>query len=78
MTSGVDSRVVLWVREFLVGHIQRVTVGGQLSKDAKVTSGVLQGSTPEVNDFWRNIDLDIRLLADDCIIYRKITNKNDI
>ena len=25
---GVDSRVVIWVREFLVGHTQRVRVGG--------------------------------------------------
>jgi hypothetical protein len=36
--SGVDSRVVVWVREFLVGHTQRVRVGGQLSKEFKVTS----------------------------------------
>jgi len=31
-----------------------------------------------VNDIWRNIDWSIRLFADGCIIYRKITNKNDI
>jgi hypothetical protein len=31
-----------------------------------------------VNDIWRNINLSIRLFADICIIYRKITNKNDI
>ena len=31
-----------------------------------------------VNDIWRSIDSNIRLLADDCIIYREITNKNDI
>ena len=30
-----------------------------------------------VNDIWRNIDTFIRLFADECIIYRKITNKND-
>jgi len=28
--------------------------------------------------FRRNINSNIRLLADDCIIYKKITNKNDI
>ena len=31
-----------------------------------------------VNDIWRNVDSSIRLLTDDCAIYRKITNKNDI
>ena len=31
-----------------------------------------------VNNIWRNIDSNIRLFADDCKIYRKITNKNDI
>jgi hypothetical protein len=31
-----------------------------------------------VNDIWKNINASIRLFADDCIIYRKITSKNDI
>ena len=30
--SGVDSRVVVCIREILVGRTQRVRVGGQLSK----------------------------------------------
>ena len=83
--SGVDSRVVVWVKEFLVGSTQRIRVGGQLSKEVKVTSGMLQGSIlgpllflVYVNDIWRNTDSSIRLFTDDCIIYRKITNKNDI
>jgi len=42
--SGMDSRVVIWVREFLVGRTQRVRLGGQQSKEVKVTSGVPQGS----------------------------------
>jgi len=77
--SGLDSRVVIWVREFLVGHTQRVRVGGQLCKEVKVTSGVPQGSVlgpllslVYVNNIWRNIDSCIRLFIDDCIIYRKI------
>jgi hypothetical protein len=38
--SSADSRVVVWVWEFLVGRTQRVRIGGQLSKEVKVTSGV--------------------------------------
>jgi len=42
--SGVDLREVVCVREFFAGRTQRVRVGGQLSKEVKVTSGVPQGS----------------------------------
>jgi hypothetical protein len=35
----VDSRVVVWIREFLLGHIQRVRAGGKLSQEVRVTSG---------------------------------------
>jgi hypothetical protein len=36
-SSGVDSRVVVWVRAFLVGRTQRIRVGGQLIEKVKVT-----------------------------------------
>jgi hypothetical protein len=81
----VDSRVVVWVREFLLGHTQRVWVGGKLSEEVRVTSGVPQGSVigsllflAYVSDIWRNIESTIRLFADNCVIYRKITNKKHI
>ena len=83
--SGLDSRVVVWVGELLVSRTQRIRVGGQLAKEVKVTSRVSQGSVlgpllllVYVNDIWRNIGLSIRLFADNCIIYREITSKNDI
>jgi hypothetical protein len=31
-----------------------------------------------VNDIWRNTESNIRLFADDCIIYRKINDSSDI
>ena len=43
-SSGMDSRVAVWIREFLVGRTQRVRVEGKLSQEVRVTSGVPQGS----------------------------------
>jgi len=31
-----------------------------------------------VNDIWRNTESNIRLLADDCVIYRKVMDSSDI
>ena len=71
--SGVDCRVVVWIREFLLGRTQRVSVGGQLSAEVRVRSGVPQGSVlgpllflAYVNDIWRNMESTIRLFSDDC------------
>jgi len=38
--SDVDYRVVVWIREFLLGRTQRVRVGVQLFAEVRVTSGV--------------------------------------
>jgi hypothetical protein len=84
-TSGVDSRVVVWIREFLIDRSQRVRVGRHYSAEVRVTSGVTQGSVlvpllflAYVNDIWKNIESKIRLFADDCIIYRKFLNIEDV
>ena len=41
---GVDLRVVMWVRECLFGHSQKVRVGGQLSEEVRVMPVVPHGS----------------------------------
>jgi len=71
--AGVDLRVIVGIKEFLLGR-------SQLSEEVRVTSGVPQGSVlgpllflAYVNDFWRNTESKTRLFADDFIIYRKIT-----
>jgi len=85
VASGVDSKVVVWVREFLVGRTERVRVGGQQSKEVKVNSSVPQGNVlctllfiVYLSDIWKNIDSSNRPFADYCTIYGKITNKNKI
>ena len=72
-TSGVDPRVVVWIREFSLGRTQRVSVGGHLSEEVRVTSGVPQGSVlgpvlflAYVKDISKNIESTIGLFADDC------------
>jgi len=42
--TGMDLRVVVWIKEFILGRSQRVRVDGQLSEEVRVTSGVPQGS----------------------------------
>ena len=81
----MDLRVVAWVKEFLLGLSQRVRVDWQLSEEVRVTSGVPNGSSlgpllflAYVNDIWRNTETNTRLFADDCVIYRKITDSSDI
>ena len=60
-------------------------MGGQISEEVRVTSGVPQGSVlgpllfiAYVNDIWRYMESTVRLFADDCVIYRKIINNADM
>jgi hypothetical protein len=71
--SGVDSRLFAWVREFFLGRTQRVKVEGQLSMESRVPQGSVLGPLlflAYVNDIWRNTESNIRLFADDCVIYK--------
>jgi len=36
-STGVELRKVVWVKEFLLGRLQRVRVDGQLSEEVRVT-----------------------------------------
>jgi hypothetical protein len=83
LRRGLKSSI--WIREFLLGRTQEVRVGGHLSEEVRVRSGVTQGSVlgPLLflaydNDIWRNINSTTRLFADDCIIYREVKNNNEM
>jgi hypothetical protein len=72
---GVDSRVVVWIREFLLAHMQRVRVGRQLSAGSVLGPLLFLAY---INDIWRNMESTIRLFAHDCVTYRKIINNADM
>ena len=61
--SGVNYRVVVWVRELFLGLSQTVRVGGQTSEEISVISEVPQGSVlgpllffAYVTHIWRNLE----------------------
>jgi hypothetical protein len=71
--SGVDSMVVAWIKELILGRTQRVRLEDKLSEEVRVTSGVPQWSVlgpllflAYVNDIWRNIESTIRLFLTTC------------
>ena len=69
---------------FFHGRNQRVVIDGETSSPAEVTSGVPQGTVlgPTlfliyINDIAENINSNIRLFADDCVVYRQIDSPQD-
>ena len=77
-------KIVNWVGDFLRGRVQSVKVNRKASQNIRVTSGVPQGSVLGpllfnifVNDIANNISSNVRLFADDCVIYKEIITAND-
>ena len=82
---GVDTHTRTWIKSFLSGRTQKVVVDGETSDAVPVTSGVPQGSVlgPILFLIYIN-DLphytkhsDVRLFADDTIVYLTISNVGD-
>ena len=81
----MELRVVVCIKEFLLGRTQRVRGGGQLSEEVRVTSCVPQVSIlgpllflAYVDDIWKKAEPTIILFADDCVMHRKTVNNNDL
>ena len=79
--SGEDSKVVVWIREFVLGRTHGVSVGGQVSAEVRVMSGIPQGnllcpllSLAYVNFIWMYTESTIRLCADDCNLQTNCNN----
>ena len=83
---GIGGSLLLWIRSFLSNRIQTVLVDGAKSSPAPVLSGVPQGTVlgpllflAYINDINQNLTegTQIRLFADDSLLYRTIRNDED-
>ena len=83
---GIRGQLHRWINSFLSNRSQTVVLEGAKSEEVKVTYGVPQGSvlgpillTIFINDLPKVVDSQsqVRLFADDCIIYRPVTKSGD-
>ena len=81
---GVHGSVHSWLRNFLTNRTMRVVLDGQASEDVLVESGVPQGTVLgpilflcHINDLPLCVKSQVRLFADDCLLYRTIDTFED-
>ena len=81
---GINKDVITWIGSFLSGRSQRVVLEGEESESCPVMSGVQQGSVQGpclfllyINDMPYTIQSNIRLFADDTIMYLTVSNQTD-
>ena len=81
---GITGNIHTWITKFLTTRRQRVVVDGDHSKWVHVRSGVPQGTVLGpllfnlyLNDLPENITSEVRLFADDCVMYRPIQSNID-
>lgn len=82
---NIDPHVLDWIVAFLTNRSQFVSVNNNNSSFVSVDSGVPQGSVIGpllfliyINDLVTNISSSICLFADDCVLYRNITDQSDM
>ena len=81
---GIRGLTLHWIQNFLTTRTQKVVVDGSFSDTAHVGSGVPQGTVLGpilflcyINDLPFSVWSDVRLFADDCLLYQPIKFKND-
>lgn len=82
---NLDHHLLSWLHCYLSNRSQYVTANGYDSMPNPVHSGVPQGSVLGpllfliyINDLPNCVSCNIHLFADDCVIFRDISNPNDI
>ena len=81
---GINTTVIAWIKSFLSCRSQNVVLDGEQSGACPVLYGVPQGSVlgpclflMYISDMPDSIKSNIRLFADDTIMYLTITNHSD-
>jgi hypothetical protein len=82
---GISGKVLQWVEDFLKNRTQQVRVDNAKSEQAKVLSGIPQGSilgpilfTIYINDLPNNLQSMCKIFADDTKIYNEAENSQMI
>ena len=81
---GISGPILNWINVFLKTREQWVQVGGAFSSPTSVDSGVPQGTVLgpllfllHINDLPQVVSSQVRLFADDCLLYRVIRCRED-
>ena len=81
---GINGPILQWTAAFLENREQCVMVDGAKSKPTRVESGVPQGTVLgpllfllHINDLPGVVSSQVRLFADDCLMYRPIRVRDD-
>ena len=81
--NGLHGNILRIVKSFLADRKQRVVFNGQCSNWDTVSAGVPQGSVLgpllfliDINDVNDNVKCDIKLFADDTLLFTTVQNNN--
>ena len=81
---GIKGSLHKWLSSFLQERHMNVVVEGEHSESAPVESGVPQGTVLgplmflcHINDLPDTVKSQVRLFADDCLLYRQIRPKKE-
>ena len=81
---GIRGLVLAWIKAWLIGRTQQVAFEGEISEKSCVRSGVPQGTWLGplcfllfVHDIGNDITSNIKLFADDTLLYGLVHNSHD-